>query len=69
MRKCLNKNIKERYDIFEAKNDPWIKGYEIILEEKEKLYNAGKFVVDLIVDNLLPFNQYLEKFKDIPENE
>ena len=61
LRKCLNKNIKERYDINQVMEDPWFKGYQIILNEKEKLYNAGKFVIDLMVDNLMPFNNYLKQ--------
>ena len=42
-------------------NDPFTKGYQIILNEKEKLYNAGKFVIDLMVDNFLNFNQYIKE--------
>ena len=41
--------------------DPFFQGYQIILDEKEKIYNAGKFVVDLMVDNILNFNQYIQK--------
>ena len=57
---CLNKDIRKRYDIYQAMEDPWFKGYQIILDEKEKLYNAGKFVIDLMVDNLISFNEYLK---------
>ena len=45
-------------------NDPFVKGYQIILNEKEKLYNAGKFVIDLMVDNILNFNQYLKTIEN-----
>ena len=41
--------------------DPWVKGYQIILNEKEKLYNAGKFVIDLMVDNFITFNNYIKE--------
>ena len=58
---CLNKNIKERFDIYDAMKDPWIKGYNIILNEKEKLYNAGKFIIDLMVDNLMSLNNYIKE--------
>jgi serine/threonine protein kinase len=63
LKKCLNKDITERYNLCQLKNHPWYKGYQIILNEKEKVYNAGKFVIDLMVDNILSFNKYLEKFK------
>ena len=61
VKNCLNKDIKKRYDIYQAMKDPWFRGYQIILDEKEKLYNAGKFVIDLMVDNLISFNEYLKK--------
>ena len=63
IKNCLNKDIKKRYNIYKAMNDPWIKGYQIILNEKEKLYNANKFIVDLMVDNLINFNKYYEDEK------
>ena len=46
--------------------DPFYQGYKIILDEKEKLYNAGKLIIDLMVDNMANFNQYIkEKEKNI----
>jgi hypothetical protein len=41
--------------------DPWYKGYKIILDEKEKLYNAGKLVIDFMFDNIIPLNNYIKK--------
>ena len=61
LKNCLNKDIKKRYDIYQAIKDPWYKGYQIILNEKEQLYNAGKFVIDLMVDNIMSFNDYIKK--------
>lgn len=58
VKNCLDKNIKKRYNIYQAMKDPWIKGYQIILNEKEKLYCANKFITDLMVDNLINFNIY-----------
>ena len=63
VRKCLEKNIKNRYNIYEAMNDPWIKGYQIILNEKEYLYNAGKFMIEVMVDNIKSFNDYIKTSK------
>ena len=60
LKKCLNKDIKQRYDISEAMNDSWIKGYQIILDEKEKINDNSKFL-DLKDDNLKNFNEYLKK--------
>ena len=60
LKNCLNKDIKKRYNIHQVMKDPWYQGYQIILNEKEKLYNAGKFVIDLMVDNLLSFNEYIK---------
>ena len=69
LKNCLNRDIKKRYDIYQAMKDPWVKGYQIILNEKEKLYNAGKFVIDLMVDNFITFNNYIkEQEKLIPMN-
>ena len=60
VRKCLEKDIKKRYNIYEAMNDPWIKGYQIILNEKENLYNAGKFMIEIMVDDIKAFNDYIK---------
>jgi serine/threonine protein kinase len=61
LKNCLNKDIKKRYNIYQVMNDPWFKGYQIILNEKEKLYNAGHFIIDLMVDNFKSFNEYIKK--------
>ena len=61
LKKCLNKDIKQRYDICEAMNDSWIKGYQIIIDEKEKINDNSKFLNDLKDDNLKNFNEYLKK--------
>ena len=58
---CLNKDIKKRYNIYQVMKHPWFKGYYIILNEKEKLYNAGKFIIDLMVDNLMSLNKYIKE--------
>ena len=61
LKNCLNKNIQKRFNIFQAMNHPWFQGYQIILNERENLYNAGKFLVDLMVDNLMPLNKYIKE--------
>ena len=64
LKKCLEKNIKKRYNIYEALRDPWIKGYKIILDEKEKLYNAGKLLINLMVDGIIEYNEYIKDKKE-----
>ena len=64
LKNCLNKDISKRYSIHQLINDPWTKGYQIILNEKEKLYNAGRFVIDLMVDNIINFNEYIKKIEN-----
>lgn len=66
LKNCLNKDIKKRYNIHQAMNDPWFGGYQILLNEKEKLYNAGQFVIALMVDNFMSFNNYI---KDLEKKE
>ena len=61
MKKCLEKDIKKRYNIYEALDDPWIKGNEFILNEKEKLCNASKFLINMTVGNIIDFNEYIKK--------
>ena len=59
--KCLEKDIKKRYNIYQAMNDPWIKAYQIIQNEKENLVNAEKFLVELMIDNIKKFNDYVKE--------
>ena len=61
IKNCLNKDLKSRYNIFQMMKDPFYQGYKIILDEKEKLYNAGKLIIDLMVDNMANFNQYIKE--------
>ena len=61
--KCLEKNLSKRYNIFDAMNHPWIKGFHFLQDEKERIYNAGKFLTNLLVDNILEYNTYINKLK------
>ena len=60
IKNCLEKDLYKRYDIYKLINDPWCKGYNLIKNEKEKLYNAGKFIIDLMTDNFYEFNRYVK---------
>ena len=59
LKKCLEKDIKNRYNIYEALNHPWIRGNKFILNEKEKLCNASKFLINIAVGNIIDFNNYI----------
>ena len=59
--KLLNKDINKRMNIYEALRHQWIKGAQILLEEKEKIYNTNLFYIQLITDNIKEFNDYLGK--------
>lgn len=56
----LEKNIKNRINIYDALEDPWIKGAEILFKEKEKLNDLEKFLINMITDNVRSFNEYLK---------
>lgn len=59
----LKKNIKERFSIQEALDNPWINGADIIFKEKDKLMDLEKFLINVITDNIKPFNEYLQNYR------
>ena len=61
--KLLEKNINKRINIYEAKDNYWIKGANILLKEKENLCNAISFINGLLTNHIKNFNDYLEKYK------
>ena len=61
LRKCLQKNIKKRYNIYDAVRDPWIKAHEYILNEKEKLNNGCKFLMNMMANNIYEFNRFIKR--------
>ena len=56
----LEKNIKNRMSIYDALEDPWIKGADLLFKEKEKINNLEKFLINMITDNVRSFNEYLK---------
>jgi len=60
LKKCLEKDIKNRYNIYEALRDPWVQAHIYIIEEKERFCNALKFLMSAITENILDFNQYVK---------
>jgi len=61
VKKILEKDITKRINIDEALEDYWIKGADILINEKEKLFNADSFLINLLMDNFYEFNNYIKK--------
>ena len=59
--KLLERDINKRMDINEAMNHYWIKGAQILLDEKENTYNCDCFLRHLITNYIMNFNRYLNK--------
>ena len=60
LKKCLEKDIEKRYNIYEALRDPWIQAHIYIIEEKERFCNALKFLMSVITENVWDFNQFVK---------
>lgn len=56
----LEKDYTKRFSISTALNHPWIKGAEIIYDEKEKANCHENFLINLITDNIPKFNNYIK---------
>lgn len=57
--KLLERNINNRINIYEALDNSWIKGAEILFKEKEKINDSEIFLINLITDNIPNFNNYI----------
>ena len=57
----LEKDYTKRFNIRQAINHPWIKGAEIIFDEKENAFCHENFLINLITDNIPKFNEYIKK--------
>jgi serine/threonine protein kinase len=60
--KLLEKDIKNRFNIYDALNDPWIRGAELLFKEKEKIDDTEIFLINIITDNFRCFNEYINSF-------
>lgn len=60
LNKLLEKDINKRINIDEALNHYWVKGSDILLDEKEKLFNANIFLSYLITNHFQKFNDYIK---------
>ena len=59
--KLLEKDINRRINIKQAIEHYWIKGAEILINEKEKMSNTNIFLSYLIFDFFPHFNKYIYK--------
>ena len=55
----LEKDINKRINISQALNSYFVQGAKILLDEKEKTYNANSFLSYLITDYFRPFQEYI----------
>ena len=60
MKRILEIDIDNRIDIKNALEHPWVKGAEIIMNEKEKVSCLEKFLILLITDSIKDFNDYIK---------
>ena len=59
--KLLEKDIEKRMNMSEVLNHYWIKGGRLLLDEQEKVYNAGVFLSYLLTNHISDFDAYINK--------
>ena len=59
LKQLLEKDINKRINIKQALEHYWIKGAQILFEEKEKLSNANIFLSYLLYNYFINFNNYI----------
>ena len=64
LERLLEKDYEKRFSISNALNHPWVKGANIIFDEKQESFCFDNFLINLITDNIPKFNDYL---KEIPQ--
>ena len=63
IQKLLENDINKRIDINQALNHYWVKGAQILLDEKEKNFNASQFLSYLVADHIKNFDDYIKRQK------
>ena len=58
--KVLEKDYKKRISIKEALNHPWIRAYQILIDEEQNIANKENFLIKLITNSIPKFNQYIK---------
>ena len=59
--KVLERDYLKRIGIKEALNHPWIKGWQIIEDEKLNISCLENFLIKLVTDNIPKLNEYIKK--------
>ena len=59
LKRLLEKEVEERIGLNEALEHYWMKGADLLNEEKEKCYKMDVFVSYLLTDHIKSFNDYL----------
>ena len=57
----MEKDIEKRMNMSEVLNHYWIKGGRLLLDEQEKVYNAGVFLSYLLTNHISSFDAYINK--------
>ena len=57
--KLLEKDINKRINIYETLNHYWIKGANLLLDEKEKSYYNNNFICYLLANHIKMFEDYI----------
>ena len=60
LKHVLELDYTNRYSVKDALNDPWIKGWDIINDDKENTGIQENFIIRLISDNIPRFNEYIK---------
>lgn len=58
--KILDQDYLKRLNIKEALNHPWIKGWQILDDEKQNLELIEHFFIKLITNSISKFNEYIK---------
>ena len=61
LKKILEKDINKRININEALEHYWVRGADILYDEKEKTFNAGSFLINLITNHIMKFDEYMKR--------
>ena len=64
----MEKDIDKRININDAINHEWIKGGNILFEEKEKVFNISNFLIYIMTDHFFNFNKYIKSTENRMEN-
>ena len=61
LKSLLEKEVGKRIGLNQALEHYWIKGADLLNEEKEKCYKMDIFVSYLLTDHIKSFNEYLSQ--------